>query len=53
MIRGQKKLFQSQAFHNALINPVSLQQCPTGIIGELDDLLQREQFTGVVAQLNW
>ena len=37
-----KKICSSfQALHNALINRVSLQQRPTGIIGEFDDLLQR------------
>jgi len=39
MIRDQKNLFQFQALHNALINRARLQQRPTGIIGEFDDLL--------------
>src|SRR5215469_3589375 len=41
MIRDQKNLFQFQALHNALINRARLQQRPTGIIGEFDDLLHR------------
>jgi hypothetical protein len=37
-------LFQFQALHNTLINRTSLQQRPTGIVGEFDDLLQRSNW---------